>query len=135
MTLFVWDATYKVGIAEIDRQHQRLFTLFNQLYDAIQEGREDEVVAMVLTNVVDYTAYHFETEEKLMRRYGYGEEASHRAEHAKLAQQAKALVVKHRQGNKHVSMATLKFLSDWLNRHILGDDKKLAPFLIARGVR
>ena len=135
MTLFVWDAKYKLNIAEIDRQHQKLFALFNDLYNAMQDGQGHAVIDKVLTGVVDYTAYHFEAEEKLLRQHGYVDEALHRAEHAKLAEQAKALVAKHRAGEAKVTLATLKFLCDWLNNHILGSDKKFAPFLIARGVR
>jgi hemerythrin-like metal-binding protein len=135
MSLFVWDAKYCVNISEIDRQHQRLFALFNELYQAMQDGHGNEVIDKVLTSVVDYTAYHFAYEEKLFRQYGYPDEAAHRAEHAELTEQAKALAVKLRAGQSHVTMATLKFLCDWLNNHILGTDKKFAPFLIGKGVR
>lgn len=135
MSLFVWDAKYTLNIAELDRQHQRLFALFNDLYDALQDGRAHEVIDKVLTGVVDYTVYHFEAEEKLLRQHGYQEEAAHRAEHAKLAEQAKALVRQHRAGEAKVTLATLKFLCDWLNNHILGSDRKFAPYLIERGVR
>ena len=135
MSLFVWDSKYSVNIREIDAQHQKLFDLFNELYDAMQEGHANEVIGKVLTGVLDYTAYHFAYEEKLFRQYGYADEAAHRAEHAKLTEQAKSLVQKLHAGQSHVTMATLKFLCDWLNNHILGSDKKFAPFLIGKGVR
>ena len=135
MSLFVWDSKYSVNIREIDAQHQKLFTLFNELYVAMQEGHANEVIGKVLTGVLDYTAYHFAYEETLFRQYGYADEAAHRAEHAKLTEQAKALVQKLHAGQSHVTMATLKFLCDWLNNHILGSDKKFAPFLIGKGVR
>ena len=135
MSLFVWDTKYTLNIAELDRQHQRLFALFNDLYGAMQDGHGNEIIDKVLTGVVDYTVYHFEAEEKLLREHGYQDEAAHRAEHARLAEQAKTLVLRHRAGEAKVTMATLKFLCDWLNNHILGSDKKFAPFLIARGVR
>jgi hemerythrin len=135
MSLFVWDSKYSVNIREIDQQHQKLFALFNQLYEAMQEGHGNDVVGKVLTGVLDYTAYHFAFEEKLFRQYGYADEAAHRAEHAKLTEQAKTLVQKLHAGQAHVTMATLKFLCDWLNNHILGSDKKFAPFLIGKGLR
>lgn len=135
MSLFVWDSKYSVNIAEIDRQHQKLFDLFNELYDAMQQGHGNDVVGKVLASVVDYTAYHFAYEEKLFQQYGYPDESAHRAEHAKLAEQAKVLVQKLQAGQSHVTMATLKFLCDWLNNHILGSDRKFAPFLMGKGVR
>jgi hemerythrin len=135
MSLFVWDDKYTLNIAEIDRQHQKLFALFNQLYEAMQDGHGNEVVEKVLTSVVDYTAYHFAFEEKLFRQYGYADEAAHRAEHARLSEQAKALAQRLRAGHGDVALATLKLLCDWLNNHILGSDRKFAPALIAQGAR
>jgi len=135
MSIFVWDAKYSLKIDEIDRQHQKLLALFNELYDAMQLGHGNEVIGEVLAGVVDYTAYHFAYEEKLFLQYGYPDEAAHRAEHAKLTDQATVLVRKHQAGQSHVAVATLKFLCDWLNSHILGSDKKFAPFLIEKGVR
>ncbi|GAB3769418.1 bacteriohemerythrin [Ramlibacter monticola] len=136
MSAFVWEDKYSLHIAEIDRQHQKLFALFNELYDAMQQGHGSEVIDKVLTSVVDYTAYHFAFEEKLLKEAGYREEAAHRAEHGKLAEQAKLLAqrLKSAGDDPTVVIATLKFLGDWLARHILVSDKSFAPFLIARGV-
>jgi hemerythrin len=134
MSAFVWEDRYCLEIAEIDRQHQKLFALFNELYDAMQQGRAASVIDKVLTSVIDYTAYHFAYEEKLLREVGYQEEAGHRAEHQKLTAQAKELVQKLHSGSGDVTMATLKFLGDWLARHILVEDRRFAPFVLARGV-
>jgi hemerythrin len=135
MSLFVWDASYSVDISEIDRQHQKLFTLFNELYDAMQQGCGNEVIGNVLASVVDYTAYHFAHEEELFRRHGYPDETAHRAEHAKLTEQARTLEQRLLSGHREVTMVTLKFLCDWLANHIMGADQKFAPFLIEKGVR
>jgi hemerythrin len=136
MSAFVWEDKYSLHIAEIDRQHQKLFALFNELYDAMQQGHGTEIIDKVLTNVVDYTAYHFAFEEKLLKEAGFKEEAAHRAEHGKLAEQAKALAqrLKAGQSDTKVAIATLQFLGDWLTRHILVSDKSFAPFLLAQGV-
>jgi hemerythrin len=133
--LFKWDEKYSLNIGEIDRQHQKLFALVNELYDAAQKGYGHEVTGKVLKSVVDYTVYHFDFEEKLLHEYAHPAEAAHRAEHALLTQQAIALVQKHQAGDGLVTMATLKFLSDWLNDHIMGSDKEYAPLLIAKGAR
>ena len=137
MSMFVWEDKYSLHIAEIDRQHQKLFALFNELYDAMQQGHGAEIIDKVLTSVVDYTAYHFAFEEKLLHEAGFKEEAAHRAEHGKLSEQAKALAqrLKGGRGDPTLAFATLKFLGDWLTRHILVSDKGFAPFLIARGMR
>jgi hemerythrin len=134
MSAFVWEDKYCLDIAEIDRQHQKLFALFNELYDAMQQGRASDVIDKVLTSVIDYTVYHFAYEEKLLREAGYQEEPAHKAEHQRLTEQAKALSQKLQSGGTDVTMATLKFLGDWLARHILVSDKGFARYLLARGV-
>lgn len=133
MSMFVWSEKYSLGIAEVDRQHQKLFALLNELYDAMQQGHGSDVIGKVLDSVIDYTSYHFAYEEKLFRQYGYVEDAVHRSEHVRLAEQAKQLSERLHTQKTDVTMATLKFLCDWLANHVLGSDKKYAAFMIQKG--
>jgi hemerythrin len=135
MSLFVWDPKYSVDIHNIDRQHKRLLALFNELYEAVQKGNAHDVIHRVLVRAADYATYHFQTEEALLARYGYYEEAVHRAEHDKFVEQVASMTEKLELDDPAVGLATLKLLSDWVNNHILGSDQKFAPFLIANGVR
>jgi hemerythrin len=135
MNVFAWDPKYSVKITEIDSQHQHLFALFNQLYDAMQQGRAADVIDEVLEEVIDYAGYHFAHEEALFLHFDYPDLQAHQAEHEDLAQQARMLAEKLHDGQKDVSLATLKFMSDWLTDHILGSDMKYASFLIDKGVR
>src|SRR5512140_1181094 len=108
MSMFVWDAKYSLHIPELDRQHQRLFELFNELYDAMQQGHGQDVIDGVLAHVLDYTVYHFAHEEQLLRSSGYADRAAHQAEHVELTEQAMKLAHKLRAGQTDVTMATLK---------------------------
>jgi hemerythrin len=132
--MITWDQRYSVEIAEIDRQHQKLFALLNELYAAMQEGQADQVVGKVLDRVVDYTVLHFAHEERLFTQYSYPDAAAHRDEHAQLTAQAKALAERLKAGTGDVPVSTLKFLCDWLSKHILGSDKRYATFLAQQGV-
>jgi hemerythrin-like metal-binding protein len=134
MTLLVWDAKYCVNIREIDRQHRKLFDLLNDLYEAMQEGLGKDLIGEALGNLVDYTAYHFIWEEKLFRQHGYAEEAAHRAGHARLTTQLNAMKQKFDDGQTNVTMDMLRYLRDWLNDLVTGEDRKYAPFLIGKGV-
>ena len=134
MSAFVWEDKYSLQIAELDRQHQKLFALFNELYDAMQDGHADEVIGKILERVLDYCVYHFAYEEKLFTVHGYPGAAMHRAEHAHLTAQTKALAERLQEGQGVVPAATLKFLYDWLARHILGADKAYVPYLQKQGV-
>ncbi len=37
-------------------------------------------------------------------------------------------------GNKTITIDVMLFLSDWLNVHILNEDKKYGPFLNSKGI-
>jgi hypothetical protein len=56
MALLTWDAgKYSVRINAIDRQHQKLFALLNDLYDAMQQGRGKAITGKVLASLIAST--------------------------------------------------------------------------------
>lgn len=124
MSLLTWDDSYSLNVAELDRQHQRLFALFNELYEAMQQGRAPAAIRQVLDAVVDYTHYHFAFEEQFLHENGYAAGDTHCTQHRELALQARELARRAREGD--VTPATLKFLSGWLLSHILVSDRKFA---------
>ena len=47
----------------------------------MKQGKGKTVSEKVLNNLINYTATHFQTEEKYFDRYGYPETFSHKKEH------------------------------------------------------
>ena len=135
MALMNWDEKYAVGISEIDQQHKRLIQMINDLHEALVAKRGQQALADIVGRMVDYTAYHFSTEESLMKNNGYPQYGSHKHEHEGFA--AKALELKQRVDMKSfvLTLEVLQFLREWLSNHILVNDKKYAPFLIGAGIR
>jgi hemerythrin len=134
MPLLVWTAKYSVNIRELDAQHQRLFAMINELYDAMQAGVARSVIVSVLDRMLDYAAAHFAREEALFREHAYPEDAAHRAEHAALTWHTKTLKRRLDGGAIGVPAETLGFLVHWLEEHILGSDMRYTAFLNERGV-
>lgn len=135
MALFTWDNGYSVGVADIDQQHQQLMNLVNDLNEAMVQGKGRQVVGGILDKLISYTAGHFAAEERLMQQHDYPEYAEHKAKHAKMVAKVKALKQDVDSGKLTVSADVMKFLQDWLNKHIKGTDMKYGPFLNAKGVR
>lgn len=135
MALFAWDEKYAVGIGEIDLQHKCLVQMINDLHAALLAERGQQALTEIVGRMVDYTAYHFSTEESLLKNNGYALYGAHKHEHEAFA--AKAQELKQRVDNKRfvLSLEVIHFLRDWLSQHILVNDKKYAPFLIGAGVR
>ncbi len=135
MAFFTWSDSYSVNIQEIDEQHKKLIALLNKLFEAMSIGKGREVVGPVLKEVIDYTVYHFGTEERLFQLYGYPKSASHKKAHDELTRQAKELKQSVDAGKKLVTVEVMNFLKEWLYNHILEEDKQYTSFLNNKGVK
>ena len=72
---------FSVGVPLLDDQHRELIRMINSLIDHQDAGADSEPVADVLQSMTQYAAYHFSTEEQLLKEYDYPEYASHHGEH------------------------------------------------------
>ena len=126
MAMLEWNDSLKVGHSVIDRDHQRLVGLINELGDAMSAGQGRDVCGKVLNELINYTKTHFATEEGLMSVHHYAEASRHKAEHAKLIQDVLEFRDKFEAGTATLSVSLLHFLMDWLTHHILESDKALA---------
>lgn len=132
MPLMTWDEKYSAGIDEFDAHHKKLFSLINTLHDGILAGKGKEVLGQVLSELVNYTVYHFRAEEGAFQKYGYPEQRQHKAEHDDLTKKAVDLQNKFDSGGIVLNTEVMNFLKGWLNNHILTIDMKYGPFLLSK---
>lgn len=55
MALITWNDNFSVNIAEIDKQHQKLITIINELDEAIKANHNNDAIGQVLAALLDYT--------------------------------------------------------------------------------
>ena len=142
---FEWDDSYSVGVAKIDRQHRRLIGLINELYEAMQQGHgpntltstvnELETMVSVLDELMDYSYYHFSTEEEYMIEYAYPEYDEHKRAHGRFVERIQAFKRDFDEGKALLSMEIVQFLQDWWKKHIVDVDKKYGPFFNEKGLK
>jgi hemerythrin len=128
-----WDEKYSVNVQEIDDQHKKLFSLFNELQKGIASGNKRDALAQELSDLIDYTALHFATEEKLMQKFSYIGFVEHKRIHDDLLSEAKGLQKDFSEGKIELNEKTNIFLTDWLTDHIIDMDKKYAPLFKSKG--
>jgi len=133
--LMPWSSSLSVDIKQIDEQHKKLVGMVNELHKAMKLKKSNSVMGVILDRLVDYTASHFATEEKLFAQFGYPEEKAHVELHRKLVTQVVDIQKKFKAGDAMLSMELMTFLKDWLVKHIQGTDKKYSSFLRERGVK
>ena len=123
-----WSDAHTVGIAIIDQQHQRLVGLINRLGDDLKAGRDLERLIATLGELMSFSRLHFATEEQLMDEHGGGgaHAEHHRQEHRKLIDDLQSLSINL---DEKSMMLTMRYLQEWLFRHIESTDKPFAHAL------
>lgn len=135
MGKIAWNNAYSVGVEKIDGQHKRLIDLVNDLSDASSTGKTKEVIEKVLAGLVEYTQYHFGTEEELMGKHAYPDSLTHKKAHQDFVAKAADLVAKQKSGNVTIGIEVMTFLQNWLVEHISVVDKKFGAYLNTKGVK
>ncbi|MBI4893177.1 MAG: hemerythrin family protein [Acidobacteria bacterium] len=129
MALIEWSDALLIGVEEVDRQHRHLVEILNRLHEAMQTGGKSRDVVRVMQDVVRYTKYHFETEERYMAAAGYPELAAHRLKHRAMVAKVGAFSEEVLSGKSTVTMRLMTFLKEWLSRHILETDKRFGEYM------
>ena len=125
----LWKEEYKVGIDKIDEQHRQLFDKIEQLLEIAKSGdkRSNQQKCMeIIDFLVDYTVFHFNTEEALQRERKY---VSY-AQHVKIYTEFKNTVQAYKELlGKDFTAKTLKsFIGTmlaWLVNHVCVCDRKI----------
>ncbi len=133
MKLMIWTEEMSVGVNVIDSDHQKLFVLLNRLGYSLRENLTPDILGKVLSELSDYTDYHFEREEILMQICDYPDIAKHKRIHRIL----RAQVAKYRNNFKEnpgaVNVVQLRsFLNDWLIDHIMIMDKDYESWMAGK---
>jgi hemerythrin len=135
---FDWKEEYSVNVSEIDEQHKKLFEIGGRIYDLVQADDEfdhyDEILT-ILEELKNYTIFHFDFEENLMKQYGYEEVDTHKFEHVFLIKKLQKLNnedIDTKQ--KKVKIELITFIADWIAGHILKTDMKYKEFFNSKGL-
>lgn len=135
MDMFVWEEKYKVGVSEFDEQHKKLISIINTLYQRIKENEKADILSNTLEELINYTNYHFESEEKLFSKYAYEHKSQHKTEHEKIKNKIAEFKTDFDSGKIIITNELVAFLKGWLDNHILENDKKYGTFLNKKGIK
>jgi len=134
-SLFGWSEKYSLEIKEIDQQHKKLIGMISKLHEAMRNREGRQVTGVVLKELIDYTRDHFAFEERLMKTHSYPEYEQHKTKHGKMTRKVLDIQRGYEEGKLSINLELMKFLEDWVDKHILGTDMKYAPFLKSMGIQ
>lgn len=123
-----WTTELSVRNSKIDNEHQRWIELFNNFYTGIAEGKTKERLEELILGMLDYTRYHFNSEETFMQSINYPNIQKHIGEHAAFIKKIEEFHQKFISGKLILSLEVTNFLKTWLVNHIKGSDMQYALF-------
>lgn len=135
MPLMRWSESLSVNVLEIDKQHQHLIGIVNDLHDAMSKRKGKEVLGKTFNNLFRYAEDHFITEEKYFEQFGYPDADSHKNEHTKFVRKLAEFKFRFDGGEQSLTIDLMDFLVDWLHNHLKTFDMEYRPFLNTQGLK
>ncbi|HEX5363150.1 MAG TPA: bacteriohemerythrin [Gallionella sp.] len=133
---FIWDNKFNTNLDVVDSQHHKLVELINQLGSISAHQTSTAALSAILTELANYTKYHFDTEEKMMADLGV--DPVHQNMHIKAHQHftaqvqvAAQILLSRSDVSGQIVAPLLRYLTNWLVQHILGSDKRMAQEILA----
>lgn len=131
--LIEWTPDLAVDVPVIDDQHKELYSRMNELCNAIMEGKGRNEVGSFVRYLSEYTTFHFDAEEALMRQHEYPGYEAQRGAHRlfkervrKMAEQADSDVIP-----SDLVVEVVNEMKNWFSNHIRTLDKQIGEFLAA----
>ena len=134
MAVMQWTEMMSVGVPELDGDHRQLIRVINQLGASYDDEARRTSVRQSLFALRRYAEFHFAREEKVMAVCGYPGIEEHRVEHRDFVTRIQDLNRRFDddpdRATEVVNETLMTFLKDWLNHHILIEDKAYQPFAV-----
>lgn len=125
----IWNSSYSVWVPEIDKQHQEILKLIDDIV-SIDADTGKVIVSDIIKRLSDYVIMHLKKEELFLQYIWYSDINRHVLEHRKFTQQFNSIALQLIYGysSKHKDLL-VNFLKKWWNHHILIEDMKYKNYI------
>lgn len=134
-TILRWIDDDATGIGEIDREHQRLYALAQQMHEAMLAGKGKDFLTSQYVRLMNFALQHFSHEEQVMEQAGYPELAQHRRAHDEIRARLRAVADRLAAGEITLTIEAMQYFVETLNEQVNGIDRRLGGWLAARGIK
>jgi hemerythrin len=131
MVKIEWNDGLATGVELVDEQHKMLLEKLNDISYAIENNQGIEIITKTLDFMIDYTDFHFGTEEKHMELTSYPRMAYHKSTHKEFVVTLKNMTTEFNEdgATQRLAESVNIFLFNWLVKHIKGVDGAFGRFL------
>ena len=127
--LLAWSDRFSVGVEEIDRQHKHMMRLINHIDERLKNSGNFANIAPIVDELIEYTRYHFNNEEVLLKKNNCPEYEPHKDNHEMLLKELTDWRDKAKDCNPDKLQELMTILKVWFPGHILNADKKHSAYL------
>lgn len=124
MTLIDWSEAMKVGVPEVDYEHEELIGVINALGDLLRQGGSAEEARRLLGEIHAQIEAHFALEERIMRQNGFVGYEAHKEDHDRLLEQIRDIMAEAQTvGEKDLYDHLTRRLNAWFTEHFATLDR------------
>lgn len=136
MVKIEWNESLSTGIELVDEQHKMLLEKLNNISEAIENQQGVDVIIRTLDFMMDYTDFHFGTEENHMENNQYPRIEYHKRMHKEFVDSLKNMVTEFREdgATQRLAESVNIFLFNWLVTHIRGVDGAFGKYIKEKGI-
>ncbi len=127
----LWRPELELGVDMMDRHHRQMVALCESIREKVHTRKHLPAASALFSQLVGFTAMHFEAEEELMRRSAYPGRMDHQDRHHELALRLTCWDNRARRKDLPLSSLFVARLGIWVQNHILGSDRGFSRFLLA----
>lgn len=131
---YKWTEEMSVGAEELDKQHQRLFEILNDVYRAYINN-DLVAIGRILDVLSQYMIYHFTMEEVYFDMCNYCDKEEHTREHRVFREKIEHFVAKYKSSDAKLTHEILDFLKSWIEEHLLTSDQKYKEAFASHGIK
>lgn len=113
----------------IDNQHKKLFEITNNLILQSNAKVYSEIINKTLSELLQYTKYHFHAEEELLEKRNYPKLDEHRKAHNEFIYKITFFCKDVVDEKSSVVEELLDFLVAWLLQHLTIDDQDYKNYM------
>jgi hemerythrin-like metal-binding protein len=129
MSTFEWERQYTLGIEAIDTQHKMIMEKFNELQEAINKRKEQEMISQLIVALIEYSKLHFRDEEDLFAKNKYPKAGAQKIAHLNFTKEAEDFYRAYVRDPMLNPLPIIAFLKDWIENHMLTLDMEYKEFI------
>ncbi len=131
MPIIEWTKEFSIGNPELDAQHKKWFSIYNQAHDRMMDPGEENFITTGIDSLKEmkaYGEYHFSMEEEAMAAIGFPELERHKMMHCAFSREIEGMIKDLESGNHVLNSEVIKRIENWLRHHILNEDQRFRIF-------